>query len=75
MNTIVRKIDTLGRIVIPKGMRLQLGLLEGDEVELAVNGDKIEMRAVVNRSDNERYEIAREVLRELGVEIPEVLKK
>jgi len=49
--------------------------LEGDEVELAVNGDKIEMRAVVNRSDNERYEIAREVLRELGVEIPEVLKK
>ncbi len=75
MNTIIRKIDTLGRIVIPKGMRLQLGLLEGDEVELAVNGDKIEMRAVVNRSDNERYEIAREVLRELGVEIPEVLKK
>lgn len=75
MNTIIRKIDTLGRIVIPKGMRLQLGLLEGDEIELAVNGDKIEMRAVVNRSDNERYEIAREVLRELGVEIPEVLKK
>lgn len=75
MNTIIRKIDTLGRIVIPKSMRLQLGLLEGDEVELAVNGDKIEMRAVVNRSDNERYEIAREVLRELGVEIPEVLKK
>lgn len=75
MNTIIRKIDTLGRIVVPKNMRLQLGLLEGDEVELAVNGDKIEMRAVVNRSDNERYEIAREVLRELGVEIPEVLKK
>lgn len=75
MNTIIRKIDTLGRIVIPKGMRLQLGLLEGDKVELAVNGDKIEMRAVINRSDNERYEIAREVLRELGVEIPEVLKK
>lgn len=75
MNTIIRKIDTLGRIVVPKSMRLQLGLLEGDEVELAVNGDKIEMRAVVNRSDNERYEIAREVLKELGVEIPEVLKK
>lgn len=36
-------IDNAGRIVIPKRMRLDLGLRGGEEVELSVTGDRIEI--------------------------------
>ena len=35
---IIRKIDELGRIVIPKGVRSQLGIKEGDPFELFTQG-------------------------------------
>ncbi len=41
---IVRKIDDLGRIVIPAEMRRVLGIQEGDELEIALDGDHIEIR-------------------------------
>jgi AbrB family looped-hinge helix DNA binding protein len=34
-------IDSKGRILLPKSVREKLGLREGDEVELAVVGDKL----------------------------------
>ena len=36
-----RKIDDLGRLVIPKEMRNELGLLDGDEVNIELSGNTI----------------------------------
>jgi|GEM_PF-1359455 len=45
MNTgIVRKIDDLGRIVIPAEMRHTLGVKEGDQLEITLEGDHIAIR-------------------------------
>lgn len=41
---IVRKIDDLGRIVIPAEMRRVLGIHEGDELEITLTGDHVEVR-------------------------------
>lgn len=41
---IVRRIDELGRVVLPKELRRTLGVDSRDEVEIYVNGDKIMVR-------------------------------
>lgn len=41
MAAIRRKVDDLGRVVIPKKWRKQIGLLEYDEVDIDLQGDKI----------------------------------
>jgi transcriptional pleiotropic regulator of transition state genes len=41
---IVRKIDDLGRIVIPAEMRRVLGVQEGDQLEITLSGDHVEIR-------------------------------
>ena len=41
---IVRKIDALGRIVIPKEMRRSLYLEEGDPVDISAENDAIVIR-------------------------------
>lgn len=33
-NTTIRRIDELGRIVVPKQIRLELGIKEGDSLEI-----------------------------------------
>ncbi|MBQ8372344.1 MAG: AbrB/MazE/SpoVT family DNA-binding domain-containing protein [Clostridia bacterium] len=38
---IVRNVDELGRIVIPKEMRKKMDIASGDPVEIYVDGDKI----------------------------------
>ena len=38
---IVRGIDELGRIVIPKELRRKFGIESGDPIEIYVDGDKI----------------------------------
>lgn len=38
---IVRNIDELGRIVVPKEIRKKLGIANTDPVEIYVEGDKI----------------------------------
>lgn len=40
-NGIVRRMDELGRIVIPKELRRTLRLREGDEMEIFSEGDKL----------------------------------
>jgi len=42
---IIRYIDSLGRIVIPKAMRKKLHLKEGDPLEVRVSGDTINLMA------------------------------
>lgn len=45
MNTgIVRKIDDLGRVVIPAEMRRVLGIEEGDMLEITLEGDHVAIR-------------------------------
>lgn len=36
-----RKVDDLGRIVIPAGVRKTLGIREGDAMDVSVDGDKV----------------------------------
>lgn len=38
---IVRRIDDLGRVVIPKEIRRTLGIEEGDPLEIFVNGEQV----------------------------------
>jgi len=38
---IVRKVDELGRVVIPKELRRTLGIEEKDPVEIFIDGDQI----------------------------------
>lgn len=40
-NGIARKIDDLGRIVIPAEMRRHFNIQEGDEIAIDVEGDRI----------------------------------
>ncbi|WP_127539469.1 AbrB/MazE/SpoVT family DNA-binding domain-containing protein [Paenibacillus illinoisensis] len=41
---IVRRIDDLGRVVVPKELRRIHGIEEGDPLEFFVDGDKIILR-------------------------------
>jgi transcriptional pleiotropic regulator of transition state genes len=38
---VVRKVDQLGRIVLPKSLRKRYNMNEGDPVEILVSGDHI----------------------------------
>jgi len=38
---IVRKMDELGRVVVPKEIRRTLGIEEGDSLEIFVNGNQV----------------------------------
>lgn len=41
---IVRSLDALGRIVIPKEIRRTLNIEEQDSIEIFVNGDQVVLR-------------------------------
>ena len=71
-----RKIDTLGRVSIPKGMRDRLGLRELNEVEffLLEDDDGDQYVCLRNVDDKRKYLNAASVLEELGCDIPENLK-
>jgi AbrB family transcriptional regulator, transcriptional pleiotropic regulator of transition state genes len=38
---IVRRIDELGRVVVPSELRRVISLREGDELEISVDGERI----------------------------------
>ena len=66
-----RKIDSLGRLVVPKGLRERFGLQADDEMEFYTSGKFI---CIAKKEDEgEKKELARKLLEELGVEIPEGL--
>lgn len=71
-----RKIDSLGRVTIPKSMRNRMGLREGDEMWFfsLVDDNGLEYIAMTNQvGEDYRRTIARKVLEELGLEVPAVL--
>ncbi len=73
---IVRNVDELGRIVIPKEMRKKMDIANGDPVEIYVDGDKIILTKYNERcsfcgSDSELFEfkgklVCRECVSELA---------
>jgi len=71
-----RKVDTLGRVSIPKGMRDRLGIKELDEVEFYMleNDDGEQYVALTNHvGGRNKYADAVDVLVELGLDVPEDL--
>ncbi|MDM5245725.1 AbrB/MazE/SpoVT family DNA-binding domain-containing protein [Lysinibacillus sp. G4S2] len=38
---IIRKVDDLGRVVVPKELRRTLGIENGDPLEIFIDGDQI----------------------------------
>ena len=74
---ITRKVDSLGRIVLPKNLRLRTGIADGDEVEFFTKESNGRQFICLSKAGYEdpRYEIARGVLEELGIKCPEALLK
>ena len=70
-----RKLDSLGRVSIPKSMRDRLGLKDGDEVEFYMlrDGDNNYVALGKNGMIDLKYLRAAEVLDELGIDVPEKL--
>lgn len=52
---IVRRIDSLGRIVIPKEMRNSLRIMENDMLEIAVQNESIVLKKISTFSDSMNY--------------------
>ena len=46
MTGISRKVDELGRVVIPKELRKNLGIEEGDLLEISLKGQYVILRKV-----------------------------
>ena len=77
-----RKIDTLGRVSIPKGMRDRLNLKELSEVDFFLLEDDNGIQYACLTSvipeeevDKARYADAATVLHELGCAIPDELRE
>lgn len=71
---IYKKIDSLGRVVIPKSIRDKMGIKDGDELEIAMIDGWIGLKKRIEVSDD-RVQIAIEVLEEHGLPIPGSLLK
>lgn len=72
-----RKVDSLGRVSIPKSMRDRLDINTNDEVEFyLLNADDGEQYVCLtnHKFSTNRYEEAAKVLVELGLEVPEELE-
>lgn len=60
---IVRRIDDLGRLVIPKEMRQQLNIQYGDAVDINLDGTKITVKKVGTWKDiNGHMEAIKDIL-------------
>lgn len=46
---IFRRVDDLGRVVIPKDIRRQLKIEEGDALEILMNEDSVTFKRVENQ--------------------------
>ncbi len=75
---ITRKLDSLGRVSIPKAMRQRLEIDDLSEVEFYTLEDDNGMQYVCisnNKVVNNDYAKAAKVLEELGLEVPQQLRE
>ena len=73
-----RKVDSLGRVSIPKGMRDRLEIAVNDEVEFYLLSDDVGEQYVCltnHKPGANKYENAAKVLTELGIDIPKELEE
>lgn len=52
---IIRRIDDLGRIGIPKEIRREMKIKEGDPLEICLDGDKICLEKYIASYEYEKY--------------------
>ena len=52
---IIRRIDDLGRVVIPKEIRKTIGVKEGDPLELCFDGDRLYLEKYVASYEYEKH--------------------
>lgn len=67
-----RKIDALGRVTIPKGLRDRMGLRENDDMELFTMeaGGREYICLASAQAVVDKYRMAAELLSELNISIP-----
>lgn len=73
-----RKVDSLGRVSIPKSLRDRLNIIEGEEVEfyLLETDDGVQYVCLTNQKvKTSRYAVALSVLEELGLDVPTELEE
>jgi AbrB family looped-hinge helix DNA binding protein len=72
----IRKIDSLGRITLPKGLRNRLNFEDNDEIEIYTMEHMGKSFVCLTKYEEveSKYFIARQVLEELGVSVPEELE-
>lgn len=62
-----RKIDGLGRVVIPKGLRDQMGLVDGDMLSMEWDGEELHVRKYEEPAEqNEKLCAAIDMLEAMG---------
>ena len=50
----ISKVDELGRIILPKAIRVQLAILEGDGLELRICNDEIVLKKIAPEDEKEQ---------------------
>ena len=72
-----RKLDSLGRLVIPKSLRDRMGFTEGEELYFytAEENGKKWICVTNNAAEDNEFAAAARVLEELGLEVPKELKE
>lgn len=72
---ITRKVDSLGRVSIPSGLRSRYGFNSGDELNFSTMTTGIRDYVLMYKDSgiDPKYEVAYETLKELGCEIPQAL--
>lgn len=73
---ISRKVDSLGRVSIPSGLRSRYGLSAGDEVSFSTCTTPAADYILMSKDTgiDPKYVVATEVLADLGCEIPSQLQ-
>lgn len=73
---IIRRIDSLGRITLPKGLRSRLNIDDNDEIEIYTMEHMGKSFVCLTKYEEveSKYFIARQVLEELGIDVPDELE-
>lgn len=73
-----RKIDSLGRVSVPKSLRDRLEIKEGDMIEFFLLEDEdtyyVSFRKYIDETNDKYARIAR-LMEEVGLEIPEEISE